>query len=141
MLAKYERGGEIFALSVKMYDREGEIGMFGRLRKMLLAGGLTAALILALTGTVFAAPDAGQVSTAIESTWKTAATQIKTVTNNVIFPVVDCVLAILLFVKLAMCYFDYKKHGEFEFTPVAILFFGLVFAITAPAYIWNILGI
>lgn len=30
-------------------------------------------------------------STAIESTWKTAATQIKTVTNNVIFPVVDCV--------------------------------------------------
>ena len=50
---------------------------------------------------VFAAPDSGQVSTAIESTWKTAATQIKTVTNNVIFPVVDCVLAILLFVKLA----------------------------------------
>ena len=64
---------------------------------------------------VFAAPDSGQVSTAIESTWKTAATQIKTVTNNVIFPVVDCVLA--------------------------ILFFGLVFAITAPTYIWNILGI
>ena len=55
---------------------------------------------------VFAAPDSGQVSTAIESTWKTAASQIKTVTNNVIFPVVDCVLAILLFVKLAMAYFD-----------------------------------
>ena len=52
---------------------------------------------------VFAAPDSGQVSTAIESTWKTAAGQIKTVTNNVIFPVVDCVLAILLFVKLAIC--------------------------------------
>ena len=34
---------------------------------------------------VFAAPDSGQVSTAIESTWKTAAGQIKTVTNNVIF--------------------------------------------------------
>ena len=80
-------------------------------------------------------------TTAIESTWKTAATQIKTVTNNVIFPVVDCVLAILLFVKLAMAYFDYKKHGEFDFAPVAILFFGLVFAITAPTYIWNILGI
>lgn len=58
---------------------------------------------------VFAAPDSGQVSTAIESTWKTAAGQIKTVTNNVIFPVVDCVLAILLFVKLAMAYFDYKN--------------------------------
>lgn len=61
--------------------------------------------------------------------------------QKLIFPVVDCVLAILLFVKLAMAYFDYKKHGEFDFAPVAILFFGLVFAITAPTYIWNILGI
>ena len=35
----------------------------------------------------------------------------------------------------------HKKHGEFDFAPIAILFFGLVFAITAPSYIWNILGI
>ena len=31
-----------------------------------------------------------------------AAAQIKTVTNNVIFPIVDCVLVIMLFVKLAL---------------------------------------
>ncbi len=98
-------------------------------------------LSVLLTEPAWAAPAAGQVSTAIESTWKTAAAQIKNVTNNVIFPVVDCVLAILLFVKLAMSYFEYRKHGEFEFTPVAILFFGLVFALTAPTYIWSILGI
>ena len=77
----------------------------------------------------------------IEQTWQTAATQIKDVVNNVVFPVVDCVLAVLLFVKLAMSYFEYKKHGEFEFTPAAILFFGLVFALTAPLYIWDIIGI
>ena len=78
---------------------------------------------------------------AFEQTWQTAATQIKDVVNNVVFPVVDCVLAVLLFVKLAMSYFEYKKHGEFEFTPAAILFFGLVFALTAPLYIWDIIGI
>ncbi|WP_418441924.1 DUF3852 family protein [Anaerotignum lactatifermentans] len=35
----------------------------------------------------------------------------------------------------------HKKHGEFDFAPVAILFFGLVFALTAPLYIWDIIGI
>ena len=98
--------------------------------------------------TLFASPvlatgttGAGNVSSAIESTWKGAATKIKTVTNNVVFPVVDCILAILLFVKLATSYFDYKKHGQFEFTGAAIIFFGLIFALTAPLYIWSIIGI
>lgn len=110
-------------------------------QKVLLITITIIVIAIIFAPTVFAAPDSSQVSTAIESTWKTAAQQIKTVTNNVIFPIVDCVLAILLFVKLAVCYFDFKKHGEFDFAPIAILFFGLVFAITAPSYIWNILGI
>ncbi len=110
-------------------------------KKILLIVAIVMIFAIIFAPTVFAAPDSGQVSTAIESTWKTAAGQIKTVTNNVIFPVVDCVLAILLFVKLSVSYFDFKKHGEFDFAPIAILFFGLVFAITAPSYIWNILGI
>lgn len=115
--------------------------MVKKVKENLFVTILVIAVTAMLTPTVFAASDAGQVSTAIENTWKTAATQIKTVTNNVIFPAVDCVLAILLFVKLAMSYFEYKKHGEFEFTPVAILFFGLVFSLTAPLYIWGIIGI
>lgn len=64
------------------------------------------AAMLLLTTNVFAESNAGNVSTAIESTWKSAAAQIKTVTNNVIFPIVDCVLVIMLFVKLALLYFD-----------------------------------
>ena len=48
--------------------------------------------------TVFAA---GDVSSAIESTWTSAQTQIKNVVNNVVFPAVDMILAILVFVKLA----------------------------------------
>jgi len=99
--------------------------------------------VVFLLAVIFAKPvfAAGEVAGAIEDTWKAAAGQIKTVTNNVIFPVVDCVLAIMLFVKLAMSYFEYKKHGEFDFSGPAILFFGLIFALTAPLYIWGIIGI
>lgn len=73
--------------------------------------------------TVFAA---GDVSSAIESTWTSAQTQIKNVVNNVVFPAVDMILAILFFVKLATAYLDYRKHGQFEFTAPAILFGCLV---------------
>ena len=83
---------------------------------------------------------ATDVATAIEETWKSALTQIQEVTNNVIFPVVDCILVIMLFIKLSTSYFDYKKHGEFDFMPIAVLFFGLVFSLTAPLYIWDILS-
>ena len=86
--------------------------------------------------TVFAA---GDVSSAIESTWTSAQTQIKNVVNNVVFPAVDMILAILFFVKLATAYMDYRKHGQFEFTVPAILFGCLVFSLTAPLYIWTIL--
>lgn len=86
--------------------------------------------------TVFAA---GDVSSAIESTWTSAQTQIKNVVNNVVFPAVDMILAILFFVKLATAYLDYRKHGQFEFTAPAIPFGCLVFSLTAPLYIWTVL--
>ena len=89
---------------------------------------------------VFPAFAAGNVSTAIENTWKSAQTQIKSVVNNVVFPVVDMILAILFFVKLATAYMDYRKHGQFEFAAPAILFGCLIFSLTAPTYIWSVLG-
>jgi hypothetical protein len=51
------------------------------------------------------------------------------------------VLAIAFFTKLGMAYFDYKKHGQFEWTGPVILFACLVFTLTAPNYIWGIIGI
>ena len=82
---------------------------------------------------------AGNVASAIESTWNTAKTQVQTVVNSVVFPVVDMILAILFFIKLGTAYFDYRKHGQFEFAAPAILFACLVFTLTAPLYIWTIL--
>ena len=77
----------------------------------------------------------------MESTWKGAATQIKTVVEKVVFPALDMILAIAFFTKLGMAYFDYRKHGQFEWTGPVILFACLVFTLTAPLYIWGIIGI
>ena len=82
----------------------------------------------------------GDVAGAVEDTWDSAKEQIKRVVNNVIFPVVDMILAILFFVKLGTAYFDYRKHGQFEFVAPCILFACLVFTLTAPLYIWKIIG-
>ena len=76
----------------------------------------------------------------LKGTWTDASAQIKTVVNNVVFPVIDLVLAVFFFAKLGMAYFDYRKHGQFEWTAPAILFACLIFTLTAPTYVWTILG-
>ena len=92
--------------------------------------------------TMFALPAAatGDVAGAVQSTWTTARGQIKTVVNNVVFPVIDMILAVLFFVKVGTSYFEYRKHGQFEFAGPAILFACLVFTLTAPLYIWGVVG-
>ena len=82
---------------------------------------------------------AGDVASAVENTWNTAKTQVQAVVNNVVFPVVDMILAILFFVKVGTSYFEYRKHGQFEFAAPCILFACLIFTLTAPLYIWTIL--
>ncbi len=97
------------------------------------------ALVSMFSVTAFAAGN-GDVAGAIENTWNSAKTQIKSVVNNVVFPVIDLILAVLFFAKIGLAYMDYRKHGQFEFTAPAILFACLVFTLTAPLYIWSIIG-
>lgn len=104
--------------------------------RILLCVAMVTVILSAFSMTAFAA---GDVAGAIESTWNTAKEQVKTVVNNVVFPVVDMILAILFFVKVGTAYFDYRKHGQFEFTAPAILFACLIFTLTAPLYIWTII--
>ena len=85
------------------------------------------------------AEGSGNVAQAIESTWTTAKSQVTSVVDNVVFPVVDMILAILFFVKVATTYMEYRKHGQFDFTAPAILFACLIFSLTAPLYIWTII--
>lgn len=80
--------------------------------RILLCVMMMAVMISVSAVSAFAA---GDVAGAIENTWNTAQAQIKTVVNNVVFPVVDMILAILFFVKVGTSYFEYRKHGQFEF--------------------------
>ena len=90
-------------------------------KKMLCAVVMVMMLAIMFTVPAFAA-GTGDVAGAIEGTWTDASAQIKTVVNNVVFPVIDLVLAVFFFAKLGMAYFDYRKHGQFEWTAPAILF-------------------
>lgn len=82
----------------------------------------------------------GSVADAVEQTWGDASEQIKAVVDSVVFPALSMVLAIAFFVKLALTYFEYRKHGQFEWTGPAILFVYLIFVLLAPNYIWGIIG-
>ena len=109
-----------------------------RIARMITLGCLMMVLVCSMAMTAFAT-GAGNVSGAITDTWNAAQGQIQDIVNNVVFPVIDMILAVLLFVKIATAYMDYRKHGQFEFTAPAILFACLLFSLTAPSYIWNIL--
>mgnify|MGYP005759334199 FL=1 len=109
-----------------------------RMKKILRVAGMAALML-----TIFCIPALadGDVAGAVEQTWNDASEQIKSVVDNVVFPALDMVLAIAFFAKLGMAYFDYRKHGQFEWSGPAILFGCLVFTLTAPLYIWDIVGI
>lgn len=97
---------------------------------------LAVLLMGAVSMTAFAS---GNVAGAVENTWTAAQGQVKQIVNNVVFPVIDMILAIMFFVKVGTAYFEYRKQGHFDFTAPAILFACLIFTLTAPLYIWTIL--
>ncbi len=109
-------------------------------RRMLLMLAMVALLVCMMAVPAFAA-GTGDVAGAVESTWNDASVQIKTVVNNVVFPVLDAILAVFFFVKVGSAYFDYRKHGQLEWSGPAILFACLVFTLTAPLYVWSIVGL
>ena len=107
------------------------------MKKKIITIFAVAAMIMLCRLTAYAD---GDVAGAVQSTWSSAQSQIKTIVDNVVFPIIDVVLAVLLFVKLALSYMDYRKHGQFEWGAPAILFGCLLFSLTAPLYLWSIVG-
>ena len=105
--------------------------------RTLLCVAVVALMMTAMSVTAFAATV--DVAGAVENTWNAAKSQVQTVVNNVVFPVIDMILAVLFFVKVGTSYFEYRKHGQFEFAAPCILFACLIFTLTAPLYIWTII--
>ena len=108
-----------------------------RSKKKLIAAASSVCFAAMMSLTAYAS---GDVTGAVTSTWGAAKSQITSVVNNVVFPCLDVILAILLFVKIGSAYLDYRKHGQIEWTPVAIIFGCLIFTLTAPLYIWSIVS-
>lgn len=107
------------------------------MKKKRILASITAGMLAASMLTITASAD---VAGAVTSTWGTAKSQIQAVVNNVVFPAIDVILAILLFVKIATAYIDYRKvGGRIEWGPIALIFGGLLFSLTAPMYIWSII--
>ncbi len=111
-----------------------------KMKRILTVLCVVVLLVSMFSVTAYAA-GSGDVAGAVEGTWKTASQQIKTVVNSVVFPAIDLILAVFFFAKLGTAYFDYRKHGQFEWAAPAILFACLVFTLTAPLYIWSVVGI
>ena len=109
------------------------------MKKKLTAVCVLMAAVCLFAATAFA--ETGDVAGVIQSTWQSAAQQIKTVVNTVVFPALDLILVTAFFVKAGTTYYEYRKHGQFEWTGAAILFVCLIFVLLAPNYIWNIVGI
>lgn len=107
-----------------------------RSKKKLIAAASSVCFAAMMSLTAYAS---GDVAGAVTSTWGAAKSQITSVVNNVVFPCLDVILAILLFVKIGSAYLDYRKHGQIEWTPIAIIFGCLIFSLTCPLYIWSII--
>lgn len=63
--------------------------------------------IIAVAILIFPAFAAGDVSTVIESTWTSAAQQIKSVVDKVVFPALDMILEVAFLVKMGS-YLGYR---------------------------------
>ncbi len=84
-------------------------------KKLAIVTVITMIAAMAFSVTAYAA---GDVAGAIQDTWSSASTQIKTVVNTVVFPAVDLILAVFFFIKLGTSYFDYRKHGQIALSDV-----------------------
>ena len=52
-----------------------------------------------------------------------------------VFPALDLILVTAFFVKAGTTYYEYRKHGQIEWTGLILLFAGLVLSLTAPLYL------
>jgi hypothetical protein len=68
--------------------------------------------------------------------------QIIKAVNEILLPIVDGILAILFIIKIATAGMNYRNGlGEgFGWHVPAILFIGLVVSLTAPLWLWVIIG-
>ena len=89
-----------------------------RSKKKLIAAASSVCFAAMMSLTAYAS---GDVAGAVTSTWGAAKSQVVSVVNNVVFPVIDVILAVLLFVKITLAYLDYRNRSPFYLSVLAVV--------------------
>ena len=82
----------------------------------------------------------GDVAGVVTQTYDKTKSQVKTILEKAVFPAISIGLAIALVVKAITSYFDYKKTGQFNWTPLVILFISLIVALMGAGLVWQLAG-
>ena len=67
-------------------------------------------------------------------------TEVKDVVNKFVFPLLSAVLLIVFIIQIVRTYRDWKEHGEIRSAVLLIIFVCLAISITAPLFMWGIIG-
>ena len=96
------------------------------------------AILLCPTAYAAGADVAGSATSAFDTYMKT---QIKGIANGVIIPCIDGILLVVIIVKAIMLWQSYKKNGgEYDWHSLAVLGGCLVVALSAPLWMWTVIG-
>jgi hypothetical protein len=106
---------------------------------------LVLSMLIMVIGITFSVPAfasdtnvSGAVTTAFGTYMKP---QIKAIANNVVIPIADVVVLIILVVKAIMAGASYKRNGgQFEWHLLAVLGGCLIFGVSAPFWVWGMIG-
>lgn len=101
-----------------------------------------ALLVLLPVFPVFATSTNTDVAGAVTTAWNTyGKPQIKNLCNNFIFRLIDGILVVALVLRFAFVEFKYRKNGgQFEWGALAVLGGSFLFMLTAPLWVWNVIG-
>lgn len=82
----------------------------------------------------------GDVAGAITGMWGNVKGQIKTICNDVVFPACAFALAVVLIVFIVKAVLSYREGNGIHWGGIIASLIGLVVVVTAPLYIWGLIG-
>lgn len=66
--------------------------------------------------------------------------EIKGSVNNFVFPLLDAILLVVLIIQIVLTYKDYQEHGQIQYVKPLVVGICFVVCLTAPLYMWTIIG-
>lgn len=111
-------------------------------KKIAVALMIMALLSAFFSITCFAAPvTTSTLADVAENVKNDVLGQIKTIFNNVVFPVLSFGLLVTLIVVGVTQYFNHRNNGKINWTAIILLIIGFLICATAPLYIWSLVGL